>query len=492
MKYLSTRNASLSINSSQAILKGLSEDSGLFIYDKLDFSLNLEKMIEMNYEQIAFEIMSHFLNDFHEKDIKESIQAAYRNFDDPEITPLVKVDENYILELFHGPTSAFKDVALQILPHLLRNSMEITQNDNEIIILTATSGDTGKAALEGFKDIDHVKIIVFYPYDGVSEIQKRQMQTTKGNNVFVIGINGNFDDCQKMVKACFSDEKLKQVMTKNHQQFSSANSINIGRLIPQIVYYVKGYLDLVKNHEIEMNEKINVAVPTGNFGNILAAYIAKQIGCPIEKLICASNENNVLTDFIHYGVYNANRTFKKTNSPSMDIIVSSNLERLLYLYCQDDELVENMMESLTRKGSYQLSDLMHKKLKKDFYASMTTQKQTQEIIQEVYEQYHYLLDPHSAVAYKAVKDFEKEKINSYKTMICATASPYKFMDTVMKSISSIKGSEFDMMEACEKMTGVPIPENLKNLKNFDILHDQKIEIEQMKETVYRCLGEQYD
>lgn len=491
MNYISSRNHNYHIDASVAILKGLSEDKGLFIMDHI-IELDLASCLDMNYLELANLILSNYLNDFSKEQVISCVNKAYLNsFSSKDITPLVKVKDDYVLELFHGPTSAFKDIALQILPHLLTTSLQINKQDDEIIILTATSGDTGKAALEGFKNVNNVKIIVFYPKDGVSDVQKKQMLTSEGKNCYVIGVNGNFDDCQRKVKECFVDEELKEIMKKNHQQFSSANSINIGRLLPQIVYYFKAYIDLVKKQEIKLYDKVNISVPTGNFGNILAAYLAKKMGCPIEKLICTSNENNVLSDFIQYGIYNANRTFKKTNSPSMDIIISSNLERLLYLYCQDDELVSNMMESLQIKGSYQLPDLMYKKLQKEFFASTTTQIETKQTIKQVYEETNYLLDPHTAVAYKGMLDFKKENINNYKTIVCATASPYKFMDTVYNSISTSTRDEFEMMEECEKRTNIKIPSNLKNLKQKENRHHLNVEIDEMKQAIINILGEAY-
>lgn len=494
MKYISTRNKNINLNASQAILQGLSKDKGLFILENPSkLQVNLEACLNMNYQELAYEILSKYLNDFTSEQIRTCISNAYTNsFSSKEITPTVKVKDDYILELFHGPTSAFKDVALQILPHLLTTSLQIQGSKEEIIILTATSGDTGKAALEGFKDVDNVRIIVFYPKDGVSDVQKKQMLTSEGKNCYVIGVNGNFDDCQRKVKECFIDEELKEYMDKNQQKFSSANSINIGRLIPQIVYYFKSYLDLVNQKEIQLYDKVNVSVPTGNFGDILAGYLAKQMGCPIDTFICASNENNVLTEFIQTGVYNANRIFKKTNSPSMDIVISSNLERLLYLYSKDDTLVEKMMNDLQEKGSYELTSDMKEKLQKEFFASYTTQEETKELIQEVYEKEHYLLDPHTAVAYKGMLDFKKENKNDYKTIVLSTASPYKFMDTVFNSISDSNSDEFTMMEECEQLTKVNIPNNLKNLREKENIHHTNVEINEMKDAILDILGEKHD
>lgn len=494
MKYISTRNKNLNLDASSAILQGLSKDKGLFILENpSDLQVNLEDCLNMNYQELAYEILSKYLNDFTAEQTRTCISNAYTHtFSSKDITPTVKVKNDYILELFHGPTSAFKDVALQILPHLLTTSLKIQGSKEEIIILTATSGDTGKAALEGFKDVDNVRIIVFYPKDGVSDVQKKQMLTSEGKNCFVIGVNGNFDDCQRKVKECFVDEELKEYMEKNHQKFSSANSINIGRLIPQIVYYFKAYLDLVNKKEIDLYDKVNVSVPTGNFGDILAGYLAKQMGCPIETFICASNENNVLTEFIQTGIYNAKRVFKKTNSPSMDIVVSSNLERLLYLYCKDDSLVTQMMNDLQEKGSYELTSDMKARLQNEFFASYTTQVETKELIKEVYEKENYLLDPHTAVAYKGMLDFKKENRNNYKTIVLSTASPYKFMDTVLNSISESKSDEFTMMEECEQLTNVKIPNNLKNLQEKENLHNTNVEISEMKNAILNILGEKHD
>lgn len=494
MKYISTRNKNLNLDASSAILQGLSKDKGLFILENpSDLHINLEDCLNMNYQELAYEILSKYLNDFTSEQTHTCISNAYTHtFSSKDITPTVKVKDDYILELFHGPTSAFKDVALQILPHLLTTSLKIQGSKEEIIILTATSGDTGKAALEGFKDVDNVRIIVFYPKDGVSDVQKKQMLTSEGKNCYVIGVNGNFDDCQRKVKECFVDEELKEYMEKNHQKFSSANSINIGRLIPQIVYYFKAYLDLVNKKEINLYEKVNVSVPTGNFGDILAGYLAKQMGCPIETFICASNENNVLTEFIQTGIYNAKRVFKKTNSPSMDIVISSNLERLLYLYCKDDSLVTQMMNDLQEKGSYELTDDMKERLQNEFFASYTTQAETKELIKAVYEKENYLLDPHTAVAYKGMLDFKKENRNNYKTIVLSTASPYKFMDTVLNSISESKSDEFTMMDECKQLTNVEIPYNLKNLQEKENLHNTNVEISEMKNAILNILGENYD
>lgn len=491
MKYISTRNKNYEINASNAILQGLSKDKGLFIMNDLQsLQIHLEDCVNMSYQELANVILSKYLNDFTEEQISRCICNAYSNsFSTKEITPIVKLKDDYILELFHGPTSAFKDVALQILPHLLTTSLSIQDTQEEMIILTATSGDTGKAALEGFKGVGNIRIIVFYPKDGVSEVQKKQMLTSEGKNCYVIGVNGNFDDCQRKVKECFNDPDLENLMKSNKQRFSSANSINIGRLIPQIVYYFKAYFELVHQGEIQINEKINVSVPTGNFGDILAGYLAKQMGCPIEQFICASNENNVLTDFIRQGIYNANREFKKTNSPSMDIVISSNLERLLYLYCEDDHEVFDMMESLQNKGCYELSKKIKEKLQKEFYASCTTQEETRAIIHDIYQSEGYLFDPHSAVAYKGMLDFKATKINDYKTVVLATASPYKFMDTVFNSISSSSHDEFTMMEECEQMTGISIPKNLKELNKKRNLHHKNIEIDEIKNAIIEILGD---
>ena len=383
--YHSTRNKQEKVSASQAILNGLASDGGLYVCE-LNHKIELEKLLNFSYQEKAYEIFKLFLQDFKDDEIKACIEKAYTNtFSDERITPLSYVQEDAICELFHGPTSAFKDVALQILPHFMQVAKKKQNIDKDIIILTATSGDTGKAAMEGFADVEGCQIFVYFPEKGVSVIQKKQMQTQRGNNVHAIGVLGNFDDCQRTVKEIFMDEHLPE-----NVMFSSANSINIGRLLPQFVYYFEAYSQMVKDKKIKIGDKVNFAVPTGNFGNILAGYIAKKIGLPVGKLICASNENNILTDFIETGIYDANREFKKTNSPSMDILISSNLERLLYYLCEDDHQVFDYMNQLKTNKKYEVSQAIKQKIREQFYSGMCNELQTCECIRQCYEQTHYL------------------------------------------------------------------------------------------------------
>ncbi len=399
--YNSTRNADEKVTASQAILKGLAREGGLYVPEEIPaLDTDLDDLAKMTYQETAYTVMRKFLTDFSEKELKDCINAAYdQKFDTEEIAPLVQANGAYFLELFHGATIAFKDMALSILPHLLTTAARKNQVKNEIVILTATSGDTGKAALAGFADVEGTKIIVFYPKHGVSPIQEKQMITQKGENTFVVGIHGNFDQAQSGVKKMFSDEELVKVMERSGYQFSSANSINIGRLVPQIVYYVYAYAKLYANGEIAKGEKINVAVPTGNFGNILAAFYAKQMGLPIAKLICASNENKVLYDFFSTGVYDKNRDFILTSSPSMDILISSNLERLIYRIAGNDaEKNTDLMKALTVNGRYEITLEMREQLE-EFYGNYTTEEETARIIRELYEDTGYMIDPHTAVAF---------------------------------------------------------------------------------------------
>ena len=406
MIYESTRDKNKQITPSAAILQGLSEEGGLFVLRELGKNkLNIENLLEKNYYEIAEEVLNLFV-DFSKEEIKECVENAYRGkFSSGNITPTVKLEDGYVLELFHGPTSAFKDVGLSLLPQLTKTALNNSNDKNDILILTATSGDTGKAALEGFKDVPRTKIMVFYPNDGVSVVQKTQMQTQEGQNTKVCAIHGNFDDAQTGIKNLFMDEEFKKLVLEKNIKLSSANSINIGRLIPQVVYYIVSYIDLVKNNEITLGEKVNFVVPTGNFGNILAGYYAKQIGLPVNKLVCASNSNNVLYDFLTTGEYNRNRNFLKTVSPSMDILISSNLERLLYYVSGcDNEYIESLMTDLAQNGSYKVNDEVFSKIRETFSTGYATDEQTKEVIKNIYEKDGYLLDTHTAVAYKVLLD----------------------------------------------------------------------------------------
>lgn len=483
--YHSTRSNSNTIDASQAILNGLAYDGGLYVCP-LNEKVNLKEMLSYSYQKKAETIFKLFLNDFNEEEIQKCIQNAYTGtFDVEMITPLVPVGDDAVLELFHGPTSAFKDVALQILPHFMQTAKKKQNIEQDIVILTATSGDTGKAAMEGFADVEGCKIFVYYPANGVSEVQKRQMQTQKGKNVGVVGVEGNFDDCQRTVKEIFMSEK-----SSNEVMYSSANSINIGRLIPQIVYYFEAYGQMLEKGMIQIDEPVNFSVPTGNFGNILAGYIAKQLGLPIAKLICASNENHVLTEFIQTGVYDANREFKKTNSPSMDILISSNLERLLYYMCQDCEQVADYMNQLSRNKTYEVSEAMKSSIQEIFYSGMCNEQETCEMIKACYEKYDYLMDTHTAVAYKVTQDFKNQKMNSYKTIVLSTASPYKFSEAVLESLCNHSSeNEFERMKQLHEITGVKIPEKLAELSSLQPIHTNIVKIDEMKEYVKRKLGE---
>ena len=476
MNYISTRNKNIVKNDKVALLQGLSEDGGLFVLENFKDKIDLEKLLNKSYTEIALEVLKLFFS-FDEKKLKSVIEKAYSKFSTSKVTPLVELKKSYILELFHGPTSAFKDVALTLLPHLIQLALEGT--NQEILVLTATSGDTGKAALEGFKDIAQTEIIVFYPKNGVSKVQELQMRTQEGKNTKVCAIEGNFDDAQTGVKNIFLDENLQKKL--GDKKFSSANSINIGRLTPQIVYYIVSYVELVKNNKIKMGDKINFVVPTGNFGDILAGYYAKKLGLPVNKFICASNNNNVLYDFLTTGTYDRNREFLKTISPSMDILISSNLERLLYdLSGADDKYIKSLMEDLNKNGKYQVNDEILKKIKKQFGAGYATDEETAKTIKKVWEEEKYLLDPHTAVAYKVML----EQNLSEPTVVLSTASPYKFCASVANALLNIHDEDdFVLMQKLYETTKIEIPENLKNLKSKEILHSDIIKKEEMPEYV---------
>ncbi len=486
--YESTRDEKIQYKASKAVLQGLSEDGGLFVLrDLKEAQLDVEALMEKDYLQMASTILKLFLHDYSEEEIQKCVYDAYTNkFSSPHYTPLVSLQDAHVLELFHGPTSAFKDVALSILPHLTKTAIEKNQVSDDVLILTATSGDTGKAALEGFKDVDHTKIMVFYPNGGVSLVQETQMNTTTGKNTKVCGINGNFDDAQNGVKQIFLDTEFKQQLAKKNIRLSSANSINIGRLLPQIVYYFYAYKQLVDKNTIAFGEAVNFIVPTGNFGNILAGYYAKQLGLPVHKLVCAANENNVLHDFIKTGTYNRNRDFHKTISPSMDILVSSNLERLLYYISGcDNAYVKQLMQSLQETGSYTIGEDMLKCLQETFASGYASNEETQATILEVYKKDGYLLDPHTAVAYKVLLEQKDEK---HQNIVLSTASPYKFTNSVYEAICGVsEHDEFTLMDMLFEKTKVEIPANLKNLKQQEILHDDTSDRLQMKQYIQKTL-----
>lgn len=491
--YESTRGGQERITSAQAIKRGISPNGGLYVPENIQ-SVPIEdisSMVSMTYKQRAAFILKLFLDDFTEEELNDCVNKAYvRNkFSSEDIAPVVAINDNlYMLELWHGPTCAFKDMALQILPQFLVKAMQKTEDNSEVIILVATSGDTGKAALEGFKDVEGTKIIVFYPEDGVSEIQKYQMITQTGKNVKVFGVKGNFDDAQTGVKKIFTDRELYEDMERKNLKFSSANSINWGRLVPQIVYYFSAYVDLIKKNKISLGDKINFVVPTGNFGNILAGYYAKCMGLPVNKLICASNDNNILTDFIRTGQYDRRRKFVHTVSPSMDILISSNLERLLYsLSGNDGSKVLEWMEQLGEEGYYNVDPDISEKLREDFWAGWSNQEETLKTIELVYQEDNYLLDTHTAVAVDVYDKYVITTGDLTPSVVISTASPFKFTDSVCQALFGKKEisdkSQFELLEILSKKTGVPIPEGLKNLHRMNILHNTICEKQDMKNVV---------
>ena len=447
---------------------------------------SLEELSHKTYQEVAYAVMKQFLTDFTEEELKTCIERAYDSkFDTEEIAPLVKADGAYYLELFHGSTIAFKDMALSILPHLMTVSAKKNHAENTIVILTATSGDTGKAAMAGFADVEGTRIIVFYPKDGVSRVQELQMLTQKGANTSVVGISGNFDDAQSGVKKIFGDKEFAKELAGRGYQLSSANSINIGRLVPQVVYYVYAYAKLLENGEIENGEKINVTVPTGNFGNILAAYFAKQMGVPIDKLICASNDNKVLYDFFKTGVYDKNRPFILTSSPSMDILISSNLERLIYLSTGcDAEETKKRMEELSKDGKYSVTGEMRARMA-DFVGGYADQAANAAEIKRLYDETGYMIDTHTGVASCVYHNYVKETGDTKKTVIASTASPYKFSRSVMEAIfGSEEGKgEFELIDEMEKASGVKIPQAIEEIRKAEIRHNRQCKPEEMEKTV---------
>lgn len=490
--YNSTRSNRNPVRASEAILKGLSEDGGLFVPDKIPaLDKSFEELMQMSYQQVAYEVMKLFLTDFTEQELKACIAKAYdEKFDTKEIAPVKTVEGVHYLELFHGATIAFKDMALSLLPHLLTTAARKNHVTNEIVILTATSGDTGKAALAGFADVEGTRIVVFYPKNGVSPVQERQMVTQKGENTYVVGIHGNFDDAQSGVKKIFGDKELAGYMEERGFQFSSANSINIGRLVPQIVYYVYAYVQLLQKKSLKESEKMNVVVPTGNFGNILAAFYAKHMGVPIDRLICASNENKVLYDFFRSGTYDKNREFVLTSSPSMDILISSNLERLIYLIAgKNPDRNRELMEALSNRGVYTITDEMKEKLM-DFYGNYASEEETAEAIRGLYERTGYVLDPHTAVALSVYEKYRKETQDHTQALLVSTASPFKFTRSVMKAVDSRYASaeDFALTEKLSEIAGVEIPGAISEIRNAPVLHRHECEKEEMKQTVMNFLG----
>ena len=493
MYYVSTRNKEDRRTAAEAIAQGLAVDGGLMtpeVFPKLSHNA-LDTMRDMSYQQRAVYVMNSYLDDFTASELSAYADKAYggEKFDVKEVAPVRAVDENtYCLELWHGPTCAFKDMALQMLPHLLSASLVKNQEEKTVCILVATSGDTGKAALEGFKDVDKTRILVFYPKDGVSAIQELQMNTQEGDNVGVCSVAGNFDDAQTGVKRLFSDEVLREKLAGRGFFLSSANSINWGRVLPQIVYYISAYCDLLREGRIQKGERINVCVPTGNFGNILAAYYAREMGVPIDRLICASNSNNVLTDFIRTGRYDRNRAFHNTISPSMDILISSNLERLLLALTQDDEQVKDYMAQLSATGTYQVSDRVREKLQKRFAGYFCDDAETKAVIGRIYQKYDYLIDPHTAVAFDALEQYRSETGDQTPCIVVSTASPFKFCDSVLSALGEEeKQNGLELLDELSEKTGMPAPKPLSSLRDKEIRFTQTVEKDHMVDAVLGML-----
>lgn len=494
MNYISTRNKLVKVSAAKAIAQGISVEGGLFVpetfpvFEKEDF----EKLIKSDYKQRAEYILKFFLNDFTEEEVKYCINGAYTgSFENEQPAPISLIGDNAnILELWHGPTCAFKDLALQLLPYLLTTSAKKVNGGKKTVILVATSGDTGKAALEGFKDVPDTEILVFYPSDGVSPMQKLQMDSQKGENVHVCAIKGNFDDAQTGVKNIFTDNKVKEKLAENNMLFSSANSINWGRLAPQIVYYVSAYCDLLARNKDYIKNGFNVVVPTGNFGNILAAYYAKKMGVPINKLICASNANNVLTDFINTGVYDRNRSFHTTISPSMDILISSNLERMLFeLSGNNDKEVAMLQAELSQKGCFTVSDTVKEKMQGLFWGGCCDDEETLKTINKYFNEYGYLCDTHTAVALNVYEQYVSVCGDDRPTVIASTASPYKFANSVLSAVSVKKGeSEFDTVRLLSAETNTEIPNPIKSLENAEVRFKEICEKQNMLSAVYKALG----
>ena len=495
MYYNSTRDSACRVTAAQAIARGISAEGGLFVPESLP-ELSMEKLkslVGKSYPEKAKAILADFLTDFTEEELARCVDSAYtvQKFDSESIIEIAKVGEqDYLLELWHGPTCAFKDMALQLLPHLLTVSAAKTEPGKEIVVLVATSGDTGKAALEGFQDVPGTRMLVFYPENGVSNMQKRQMTTQEGQNVSVCAIRGNFDDAQTGVKKIFTDPEILAELEKNGQKFSSANSINWGRLVPQIVYYIAAYTELAEQGEIEMGEVVNVAVPTGNFGNILAAYYAKKMGLPVGKLICASNCNRVLADFIRTGTYDRNREFYTTSSPSMDILISSNLERLLYdLSGRDDAVIREWFSALSRDGKYTVSPEVLERLHEEFAGGWCDDVQTAETIGELFREYGYLCDTHTAVAVKVCADYRRETGDTRKTIIASTASPFKFTADVLHAVTDreIPADDFEQVALLSEISGMMPPASLVALRTKEVRFTGSVSKEEMADRVREML-----
>lgn len=498
MHYISTRNNFRPVSAAEAINLGMVPAGGLFVPERFpQFNrAELIELVESSYQELGAAILGRYLSDYSREEIERCLHRAYNagNFDHPELAPVVSLAETaHVLELWHGPTAAFKDMALQLLPHLLRTAREKLGTDRELVILVATSGDTGKAALEGFKDVPGMRIMVFYPRGGVSQVQERQMVTTEGQNTRVVAVEDNFDDCQNAVKEIFADQDLRSYLAEQGFELSSANSINWGRLVPQIIYYFSAYLQLVRRGRIVLGDEINVVVPTGNFGNILAAWYARRMGLPIGKLICASNENNVLTDFFRSGTYDRRRQFHLTNSPSMDILISSNLERFLYdLTGGDGEKISRWFSQLASEGHYTVDDSTRQAMAEVLWAGWCSQEDTLKTIAGVFDRYHYTLDTHTAVAYKVYEDYVQASADRRPAVIAATASPFKFVSSVLAALVDTEEreglDEFEQLNMLSRISGLPLHPGLAGLKEKAVRHHWQAGRGELKSQLFCWLG----
>ena len=490
MNYKSTRGSQNLKTGAQAVIQGIAEDKGLYVPVEMPaFPFEAKDLTGKSYQEIALKVLGCFFDDYTEEELKKCVYGAYdEKFEAEEIVPVKEAGGAYFLELYHGKTAAFKDMALSILPYLMTTALKKEGVTDKVCILTATSGDTGKAALEGFADVEGTEIIVFYPYGAVSQVQERQMTSQEGKNTHVFAIKGNFDDAQTGVKKIFNDDEYGAALKAQGIRLSSANSINIGRLTPQVAYYVYGYVKLLEAGVVKEGEPVNIVVPTGNFGNILAAYIAKEAGIPVKKFICASNENKVLTDFINTGVYDIRRQFMVTNSPSMDILISSNLERLLYLLCGGDGAqVKEWMTQLETNKAYEVSDEVKAGLKA-FYGGYCGEAETIETIGKMYKEENYLMDTHTAVAYKVYKDYVAETDDETPALIASTASPYKFAESVAEGLGMEKSENgFECVRTLEAETGVKVQKGLKDLDKKPVIHTGVCEVSEMPDVIIDAL-----
>ncbi len=492
IRYISTRGKGEPRTAASAVIKGISEDKGLFVPETVpELPFQPADMVGRKYKDVARAVIAAFFDDYTEEEIQSCVDGAYDNkFEAEDIVPVKEAGGAHFLELYHGRTAAFKDMALSILPYLMTTAVRKENEDKKIVILTATSGDTGKAALEGFADVEGTEIIVFYPSTGVSEVQKRQMTTQEGANTHVFGIRGNFDDAQTGVKKIFDDQAFNEALMAEGCRLSSANSINIGRLIPQVAYYVYGYIRLIEQGVIRDGDPVNIVVPTGNFGNILASYYASLMGIPVKKFICASNRNKILTDFINTGIYDTHREFHVTCSPSMDILISSNLERLLYHLSGDSLEISELMEELSQNGKYEAGEGIRKGMK-DFYGGFADDEETLDTITAMYKDHGYLMDTHTAVAYKVYSDYRKATGDGTPTLIASTASAYKFASNVASALGLPEAADgFAAVRELEKETGVPVPSGLRDLENKEIRHESVIDRDGLKEAILASLKQE--